>query len=151
MLDGSNGSILIIDNDEGMTRAVATRLEHLGYRCTTAATGAQGLAAFSAQPHDLVITDLNMPQLDGPGLIERIRRDSDVPVIVMTGFRGSYIAGLSTLRGVSVLDKPFEAQSLIDLVECELAASRAATESDDTPDPLELQFQGGVRIDEIPN
>ena len=87
--------------------------------------------------------------MDGASLIERIRQESQVPVIVMTGFRGSYIAGLSNLPGVNILDKPFEAQSLVDLVESELAAARARAEASDPAEP-DAPISEGTVIDEIP-
>ena len=116
-----NKSILIIENDDGMMRVVQTRLEQQGYQCVTATTGMKGFSLFSAGEFDLVITDLNMPNLDGIGLCEKIRKQSKVPIIVMTGFRGSYIAGLSHLDNLTILDKPFDSQSLIDLVRSEIS------------------------------
>jgi DNA-binding response OmpR family regulator len=113
--------ILVIDNDEGIVRAIATRLEALGYDCVTASTGAQGLALFSDQSIDLVITDLNMPMLDGAFLLTEIRAISQVPVIVVTGFSHAYAQHLAGQTNVTVLRKPFEAAALIDMVELELA------------------------------
>lgn len=121
MKDISQTRILIIDNDEGLVQAIATRLGSLGYRCITARTGAQGLAEFQSAPIDLVITDLNMPVLDGIGLVQRIRECSDVPVIIVTGFQQEYATRIRGLKHVTLFEKPFRSQALIDLVTVELA------------------------------
>lgn len=112
--------ILIIDNDEGLVHAVTTRLESQGYRCTTASNGEEGLSEYSLGEIGLVITDLNMPFLDGVGLIDRIRTISTVPIIVMTGFVDQYKRDLRKFPNISVLQKPFETQALIDLVQVDL-------------------------------
>jgi DNA-binding response OmpR family regulator len=112
--------ILIIDNDEDLARAIATRLRHLGYSCMTAASGAQGLSIFQANDVNLVITDLNMPHGDGIQVLETIRRSSDVPAIVITGFNSEYRDQLRRIRGVTRVVKPFESEALVDLVELEL-------------------------------
>lgn len=119
----SKPNILIIDNDEGVVKAIATRLNSLGYLCVVARTGAQGLASFGSGPIDLVITDLNMPMLDGVTFIEKIRGFSQVPIIVVTGYRKDYHDQLNQLHNVTILEKPFSTESLVDLVEVELSPS----------------------------
>ncbi len=121
MGDADSPRILIIDNDEGMVNAVTTRLEAEGYRCVTAHTGAQGLAEFSDDAIDLVVTDLNMPSLDGADLIQRLRRQSDVPIIVITGFSREYADQLAGASNITIVEKPFEAQAFLDLVTTALA------------------------------
>ena len=114
-------NILVIDNDEDVVRGITKRLESVGYHCQTAHTGAQGLSEFSLADIDLVITDLNMPSLDGIGLVEKIRQFSDVPVIIVTGFKQEYAAKLNRLSDVTIVRKPFDSQQLIDLVTAEIA------------------------------
>lgn len=113
-------NILIIDNDEDVVRGIARRLESQDFRCQTASTGAQGLTEFSFGDVDLIITDLNMPTLDGIGLVEKIRQSSDVPIIIITGFRKEYAARLNNLPDITILRKPFDSQQLIDLVTTEI-------------------------------
>lgn len=120
MATDPNPSILIIDNDEDVVRGVSMRLESLGHRCRTACTGAQGLAEFTSGGADLVITDLNMPTLDGISMVEKIRATSEVPVIIMTGFRAEFAKKLAGLANVTVIRKPFDSQELVDLVTAEL-------------------------------
>lgn len=119
----STRKILVIDNDEGLVQAVTTRLEAHGYSCVTANNGEEGLSAFSACEIGLIITDLNMPALDGIGFVDRIRSSSSSPIIIMTGFSDQYRQQLRRIPNAVVLQKPFETQVLLDLVEVELAQS----------------------------
>lgn len=116
------GTILVIDNDEGVIAALSTRLESMGYVCKTAQTGAQGLDAFDSDV-DLVVTDLNMPTLDGIGLVTKIRKQSDVPIIVMTGFRKEYARTLRRVANVTVLEKPFNLNNFLELIEMDIFLS----------------------------
>lgn len=113
--------ILVIDNDEGLIQAITTRLRGSDYECVTAGNGEEGLAEYSMGGIDLVISDLNMPTLDGIGFIERVRAASSVPIIVMTGFSNEYRERVGRIPNVTLLQKPFETQALLDLVEVELA------------------------------
>lgn len=117
----SSPRILIIDNDEGVVAAITARLESMGYQCVTASTGAQGIAAFRDQDINLVITDLNMPAGDGVVLTRTLRETSDVPIIIVTGFHDEYRSDLSSIPSVILLEKPFDSNDLIDIVETELA------------------------------
>jgi DNA-binding NtrC family response regulator len=113
-------TILIIDNDEGMVAALAARLGACGYRCVTAGSGAQGIAAFHAHEVDLVITDLNMPAGDGVALARSVRRLSQVPIIIVTGYRDNFRRELRSIRNVTLVEKPFESNQFIDLVDTAL-------------------------------
>lgn len=113
-------TILIIDNDAGVVKAIETRLALYGYHCVTASTGAQGLAACDKYDVDLVITDLNMPCIDGVDFINKFRACSDAPVIVVTGFAKEYTRQMMGYDDIAVITKPFKANDLIDLVMTEL-------------------------------
>lgn len=123
-------TILVIDNDADLTRALATRLTSLGYRCVTAASGAQGLAAFRAGNIDLVVSDLNMPDGDGVVLAETIRRTSEVPIIFVTGFRDDFKRRLRLVKNVTTLRKPFDSKDLVDLITAALANFAPASLAD---------------------
>lgn len=113
-------TILVVDDDEDITRMITRFLSSRGHTCVTAHTGAQGAVEFNAEETSLIITDLNMPAGDGIALITRIRRESAVPIIVVTAFNREYSTQLRSFPGVSVLRKPFDAYALLDLVELEL-------------------------------
>lgn len=119
------GTILVIDNDEDLTRALTKRLCSLGYRCITAASGAQGLAEFRDAQFDLIVSDLNMPGGDGVTLAETIRRTSNVPIIFVTGFRDDFKHRLRLIKNVTTLRKPFNSQDLIDFITVALGEDAA--------------------------
>lgn len=116
----STPTVLIIDNDEGIVRAIQTRLEFLGYRCATACSGAQGISRYRDGGIDLVITDLNMPAGDGVTVVSTLREIGPVPIIVVTGFRDEFTRRLREFDDVTTVEKPFESSHLVDLVEAEL-------------------------------
>ncbi|MFI1246897.1 response regulator transcription factor [Streptomyces anulatus] len=89
-------SVLVVEDDATIRRAVQLALERYGYRVAVAADGLSGLEAFRAGAHDLLILDVMLPELDGIGLCHRIREESPVPVLMMSA-RGDaldVVAGL---------------------------------------------------------
>ncbi|MEZ6244068.1 MAG: response regulator [Phycisphaerales bacterium] len=116
MANREHATALLIDNDEDLLDALQTRLESEGVRCIVANSGAQGVSLFEVDDVDVVITDLNMPEGDGVSVAEAIRARSDVPIIVITGFRDEYERRLRSLANVSVVRKPFDTRELIQLV-----------------------------------
>ncbi|MFG2839977.1 two-component system response regulator CseB [Streptomyces zaomyceticus] len=89
-------SILVVEDDAVIRRAVQLFLERYGYQATVAADGLAGLEAFRAGTHDLLILDVMLPELDGIGLCQRIREESSVPILMMSA-RGDaldVVAGL---------------------------------------------------------
>jgi len=79
--------ILVVDDQESMRDMLADLLEMMGFESRTVESGAQALEQLGAADIDLVITDLNMPEMDGLELMKRIKaRDPALPVIVITGY-----------------------------------------------------------------
>jgi len=77
-------NILIIDDNEDILSTFKQLLLDEGYRVTTANNGAIGIILFMRRNFDLVITDLNMPGVNGLDVIERINNIIKVPVILMS-------------------------------------------------------------------
>lgn len=107
-------SVLLVEDDATIRRAVQLSLERYGYQVTAAADGLAGLEAFRAGGHDLLILDLMLPELDGIGLCRRIRDNSLVPVLMMSA-RGDaldVVAGLEAGADDYVI-KPVDASVLV--------------------------------------
>ncbi len=88
---GEGQRILVVDDEPGIASIVRQTLETFGYQVETAADGHEALELYRerGQEIDLVLTDLMMPNMDGPTLIKEIRRlDPDVPIVAASG-RGS--------------------------------------------------------------
>ncbi|MEU2834975.1 two-component system response regulator CseB [Streptomyces lavendulae] len=89
-------SVLVVEDDATIRRAVQLALERYGYQVAVAENGLDGLEAFRTGRHDLLILDVMLPELDGIGLCRRIREESLVPVLMMSA-RGDaldVVAGL---------------------------------------------------------
>ena len=79
--------ILLVDDNSNGLSARRCVLEELGYRISTALSGADALEHFARHKFDLVVTDYKMPRMDGIELIARLRKQvPDVPVILISGF-----------------------------------------------------------------
>jgi CheY-like chemotaxis protein len=86
----SGSSILIVEDSPDSADAVRRTLEAFGARVTLAADGLDALHALVGRTPDLVLCDLDMPRLDGFGLIARLRADprwAALPVLAVSGFR----------------------------------------------------------------
>ena len=117
--------VLVVDDDDDIRALVGTLLERSGATVRLAGDGREGVREFHAWRPDLVVLDINMPELDGWKVLERIRDMSDVPVLMLTA-RGDE---LERVRGLQAgaddyLVKPFGKQELVARVQA--LARRAA-------------------------
>ncbi len=77
--------ILAVDDSETMRGMVRQTLEIAGYEVDLANDGEEGVRTFSSKKYDLVISDINMPIMDGITMIREIRKlDEDVPILTLT-------------------------------------------------------------------
>ncbi|MFD9007757.1 two-component system response regulator CseB [Streptomyces sp. NPDC059552] len=90
-------SVLVVEDDATIRRAVQLSLERYGYQVAVAGNGLDGLEAFRAGRHNLLILDVMLPELDGIGLCRRIREQSLVPVLMMSA-RGDALDVVSGLE-----------------------------------------------------
>jgi putative nucleotidyltransferase with HDIG domain len=80
-------TILIVDDEESILSVASEYFRRQGYETLTARTGPEALKILAGQPIDCCFTDINMPEMNGLELAERIRNhDNTMPVIVMTGY-----------------------------------------------------------------
>jgi CheY-like chemotaxis protein len=101
-------TVLVVDDEPTVRFALAEGLadRRRGIKIATAANGLEAITVLEAQPVDLVLTDLRMPDMDGFELVAHLRRYyAGLPVIVMTALGGSETA--ARLDGVECFTKPF--------------------------------------------
>ena len=106
-------TILIVEDDEPIRFALRELLEAEGYEVVVAADGREALAALSRITPALVVTDLNMPHVDGVALCRRLRADPatrKVPIVVLTA--AHRIDGI-TGRVDAIIRKPFDIDDLL--------------------------------------
>jgi len=79
--------ILVVDDDEAMSRMIRLTLVTGGYAVTTAADGVEGLAAIAGEEAALIVLDLQMPRMDGRAMyVEMKRRGIEIPVVVVSAY-----------------------------------------------------------------
>lgn len=76
--------VLLADDEPGIRKVVRDALEKAGHEVETAVDGEEACRLLEEGEFDLVVTDLTMPKVDGLELVRRIRRDSGVPILVLT-------------------------------------------------------------------
>ena len=107
--------ILIADDDPQMRRLIRSILERDGYEITEAADGLDALDQMESKSFDLMVLDVDMPRLDGLGVLEELRArvtTSGVPVIVLTARTDDTESRVLDLGAQDFLTKPVQAQSL---------------------------------------
>ncbi len=105
--------ILAVDDDCSVLELLYLVLDVHGYSVQTKQNGEQAVAAFNAEPFDLVLTDIDMPGLNGNELVRLLKASAPhVPVVAISGEEGN----VSKLFD-RVLVKPFYTRELISLVE----------------------------------
>ncbi|MBF9044313.1 response regulator [Rhodobacterales bacterium HKCCE4037] len=110
-------NILAIDDSRTMRNLLKAALSNAGFDCTLAEDGADGLRQFEESDPDVVITDINMPHLDGFGFIEGARaltRDRIVPILVLTTESAPEMKARARSAGATGwIVKPFDEEKLV--------------------------------------
>ncbi len=114
--------ILLCDDEVSILRAAEFKFQRAGYDVLVAFDGEQGWEAICAAVPDIVITDCQMPRLDGLGLITRIRSRPDLaelPILLLTakGYELAVEELTQRYKVARVLAKPFSPRELLQLVE----------------------------------
>jgi len=111
--------LLIVEDDPGLRQVLQIQLEHEGYLARSVSSAEEGLPILEKVPHDLVITDLNLPGASGIELLKRVRSvDPQVAVIVMTAFATVETAVQAMKEGAyDYITKPIHPYELKALIE----------------------------------
>ena len=107
--------ILIVEDEPDIQELLRTYLEDAGYETAVAGDGVAALSLFQSRPFDLVLLDLMLPKIDGFGVCELIRRQSQVPILMLTALDGEE----QQLRGFRLdiddyVTKPFSMPVLLE-------------------------------------
>ena len=115
-------NVLVVDDSNTARKHIMRVLNNMGIeQITTAENGEQALNLVADRYFDLVVTDYNMPQMDGAELVEHIRRGSaqaSIPIIMVSSESDESRLAAVTQAGVSAIcDKPFDAFTVKQLIE----------------------------------
>ena len=110
----THGRILIVEDEEKIARFLELELTHEGYEVGKAADGRSALDMALASTWDLILLDVMLPQLNGLEVLRRVRRESDVPVILLTA-RDAVMDKVSGLDAGAndYITKPFAIEELL--------------------------------------
>ena len=133
------GTVLIVEDEEAIRDLVAFHLEAAGFWVRQAVDGEEGLREALENPPDLIILDLMLPGMDGVALLRALRRESRVPVVMLTARteEADRVRGLE-LGADDYVGKPFSPRELVARVKAVLRR---------TEPPQERLESGSVAID----
>ena len=138
----SSPHLLIVDDDRGIRDLVSQFLTRHGYRCSTAKNGPEMRDAITAGRIDLVILDLMLPGEDGLSLCRWLRRDYQIPIIMLTamGEETDRIIGLE-MGADDYLAKPFNPRELLARIKAVMRRTSRPPVSDGAPSRI-IAFEG---------
>lgn len=139
--------ILLVEDEESISRPLAFLLEREGYRITVVDDGADALTSFAAAQPDLILLDLMLPSLSGTEVCRSIRLTSQVPIIMLTAKDSEIdiVVGLE-LGADDYITKPYSTRELLARVRAALRRSGSVEEERENLDAFVLD-ELGIRLD----
>jgi DNA-binding response OmpR family regulator len=138
----SSEKVLVVDDEEHIVELARLYLSREGYQVESVSDGAQAVARFALVKPDLVVLDIMLPNVDGLTICREIRKQSQVPIIMLTARDEvtDKVVGLE-LGADDYLTKPFHPQELVARAKALLRRTRQE------PDQLEVIRAGRLEID----
>ena len=135
-------SVLVVDDEPKIVQLARDYLEHAGFGVLTAADGRAALAAARTRRPDLVVLDLGLPEIDGLDVARTLRRESNVPIVMLTARDDEMdrVIGLE-LGADDYVTKPFSPRELVARVRAVLRRTERADE------PADVVRAGNVELD----
>jgi DNA-binding response OmpR family regulator len=114
MAQAANPSVLVVEDESSIASFVALYLKNAGYAVRTVATGSDALTQVAADSPSLIVLDLMLPDIDGIEVCRRIRKSSDIPILMLTARDEDVdkIIGLE-VGADDYLTKPFNPRELV--------------------------------------
>jgi DNA-binding response OmpR family regulator len=139
--------ILVVDDEPKVTRLARDYLEKNGFRVLTASDGQSAMAIARGEKPDLVILDLMLPNIDGREVCRLLRRESDVPIIMLTALSEEIdqVTGLE-IGADDYITKPFSPSALVARVRALLRRARGEMRASSIIRAGELEIDLGKHI-----
>jgi len=137
-------TILVVDDEPKIVDLARDYLEQAGFAVVSASDGPEALTRARADHPDLIVLDLGLPRVDGLDVARALRRDSNVPIVILTGRsdESDKLVGLE-LGADDYVTKPFSQKELVARMDAVLRRYRAATEATRAKELV----RGGLRIE----
>ena len=136
--------IALVDDDQNILTSVSLALESEGFIVNKYQDGEQGLNGIKRRPPDLLVLDIKMPKLDGMEVLERLRKQSNLPVIFLTSKDDEVDEALGLRIGADdYIKKPFSQRLLIERIKALLRRANISNEID----PEALITRGDLVMD----
>lgn len=114
----SDVSLLVVEDDRGLAEALEDTLLLAGYQCAMVESSEQAILALKRQNFDMVVSDVNLPGMDGYGLLQHVvEQFPELPIMLMTAY-GDISHAVEAMRNgaVDYLLKPFKEDELLDVI-----------------------------------
>ena len=135
--------ILLVDDEKNIVRVARGYLEQAGFTVSSAYDGKSALADFRHTRPDLIVLDLNLPEMDGLDVCRAMRKESNVPIIMLTARveEADKLVGLE-IGADDYVTKPFSPRELVARVRALLRRAESATAA-----PSEILRAGDIEMD----
>ena len=153
-------TILIIEDEPALTRILQSYLERDGYSVLTSPRGDSGYDLSLTKNVDLILLDLNLPGMDGLDIAREVRKQKDIPIIMVT----ARVEEIDKLKGLEIgaddyISKPFSPREVVARVKTVLRRSHKATIQNGSLTILDLEIdteahwvkKGGITVDLTPS
>jgi sigma-B regulation protein RsbU (phosphoserine phosphatase) len=154
--DAAKGNILIVDDTPANLRLLSQMLAEQGYRVRPVPDGPLALAAARAEPPDLVLLDVRMPEMDGYEVCEHLKAEAqtrDIPIIFISALDATQDKVRAfTAGGVDYVTKPFQIEEVLARVETHLALRELQRQLQDANRKMaeELALAGEIQTSFLP-
>jgi sigma-B regulation protein RsbU (phosphoserine phosphatase) len=142
--DAFKGNLLIVDDKPANLRLLAAMLVEQGYKVRSAINGPLALMATQAAPPDMILLDINMPEMNGYEVCERLKADEsthDIPIIFISALDETQDKVKAfTVGGVDYITKPFHLEEVLARVETHLALRRLQKQLQDANQRFEQEL-----------
>jgi DNA-binding response OmpR family regulator len=109
--------VLIIEDEAGLLEILELNFRSAGYQVSTAADGVTAWQRYEHDRPDLLVLDLNLPKISGFRLLELVRSESDLPVLILTAYDFAEAEEVARHRPDAFVKKPFDVQELVHIAD----------------------------------
>jgi len=141
--------IALVDDDLNILTTVSILLESEGFDVSKYSDGEEALQAFEDSPPDLAVLDIKMPRMDGMELLNRLRRNSSLPVIFLTSKDDEIDEFLGLKMGADdYIKKPFSQRLLVERIRTVLRRNKAKEDGEETEEE-DILVRGRLKLDSV--